>query len=254
MNTEVNVDVLRDLLSKSLRSFDSIAIEASFFVVNTLAKSMIARSAEGGPVAEMKTLSSTSPRQDGQQPSTWRVWWRKPDCWRADFSFASGGKASTVICKGVMSHYLPNSPTVHTTQGPIGALDRLRWALSRNDMMDRRPAIERVQDMPLLGNTFASEAWELRAGSISSHCSRKGFGFDAMWRGSGEPTTVWPWISHYRGIVDADRGILLECAGLIDGEEAVRVSAVSVSFDPVLPDAVFVADAPEGTRTVRARS
>lgn len=66
------------------------------------------------------------------------------------------------------------------------------------------------------------------------------------------PPSFWEGVDQYDLLVDKERGILLYCAGMIDGEKANVFSVLSVRFDETISDDIFLHQPPGGTRIVWA--
>jgi hypothetical protein len=62
---------------------------------------------------------------------------------------------------------------------------------------------------------------------------------------------LWEYVDQYEILVDAERGVLLRYAGIVDGEEAGVFSVRAVHFDEPIADEVFSHQPPKGTRIVR---
>lgn len=258
MNSSNTETPLRNLLSKSPNRFHTVILDATYQVDSQITGPAMTRHIEARSRAGKKNAIRVTSSRSGiegsriQRASTWRIWWRKPGCWRDDLIHGSGGTSVGIVCNGELSHYMSWLGKLHTTRPPVRALDRLKSSLFPSDLIDRRTADERANDIPLLSGSFAATGWELQLIGDRTHCGRKGLLFHARWRDSNRPPTPWGWIDEYRAIVDLERGTLLNCEGIINDQPAIVMSVSSIEFDAPIPDSVFQFEPPAGTRTIWA--
>lgn len=240
---------LSHLLSRSRDSFSTIALSCTYEKDDTLSARAIERAARS---EEAKSVKSTGPAVEPtglHAVLEWKVWWRKPDCWRDDIKYGSGGNDSTIIRLGESSNYSSSAKTLHTTRNPKGLGQLLRHRLA-----GRSPNIgtleDRVRNMPLLSGSFSAAGWELRPIDNQRFCGRDGVLVRATWPSADPSPTPWDWIREYRLIVDRQRGVLLRCECLADDQKAIVVSVRSIQFDAPIPDSVFSYKLPPGTKTL----
>jgi hypothetical protein len=245
---------IQGLLAKSHGSFHSLILESTYetdarltalamkrFSVRRLGSIMIEAHAAG--FDESQTLP------DGLQLNeTWRVWWRRPNCWRDEYEFASGGsQVVSIACAEESTFYEPTFGRLYTTRAPSEnavpfSIDVVQPEWGTIPM--------RLQSIALFSD-FGMSGWALDAIGKRTHCGRDGVLIRAR-RGAVEPN-VWPWVDEYELLVDLERGVLLSCAGIVDGQHAVVMSVRSIEFDAAIPHTVFSFEPPAGTKIVWCR-
>jgi hypothetical protein len=249
-------DDLKNLLAKSRDSFGTVMLDCSsendselirrvtFKNLATPSGSLLVQST--GP----KPSESDGIRGGLQVVHTSRIWWRRPSCSREDFSYVSGGTVISIACGVEASSYFSWLNVVYTTRPPFGWVEQLRSSLPQQRGPDPRTIAGRVQRMILLSGSFATAGWELNGIGKQTHCGRDGVLVQAKWMGPGEAPTDSPFIHEYHLIADRERGVLLSCAGMLDGQRATVVSVSSIEFDVAIPDSVFSFEPPAGTKIV----
>lgn len=179
----------------------------------------------------------------------WRVWWRKPGYWRDDMIWNTGSAVINIVGDSNAFVYVSDVRTLATTQRP-GMLARWRSMFTRS-LLRAVPGLEdRVREFPLLDPWQFLRGCELGLEGAVEVAARDGFRVVARCGRSEAVHRVWQGVHEYEVVVDATHGILLRCAGLVEGLEAVVVSVRSVEFDGVIPDEAFTYVPPPGTRIV----
>lgn len=249
---------IRDLLTRARERFDTIHLEwdaASNGLV--LAREMERSIPDFEQRLAEGSIARFSARSTGSQGSAdhdnpwhrnkWRVWWRKPSCWRDDIVQDWGG-ATHLACGALSSVYVAQLRTLYTNQRPDGFLAQVKHALGGRNYFSLPTVESRLREIPLVDPSFLASGWELTVLDERTHEGRKAVRVRAK-RLVAEPRlSHWDYIKEYEILVDAERGILLRYAGIVDGEEAGIMSVRSVRFDEPIPDDVFFHEPPEGTK------
>lgn len=247
---------VQGLLAKSDTSFHSLILESTYETVGkltTLAMKRFSARRPGSIMIESHAagLDASQSGSNGLQLNgTWRIWWRKPDCWRDEYEFASGGSpVVSIASEAEATFYEPTFETLYTTRAPT---ERPEGLPSSVDVVQAEwgTIIARLQSIALFSD-FGMSGWALDAIGKRTHCGRDAVIIRAR-RGAVEPE-VWPWVDEYELIVDLERGVLLSCAGIVDGQHAVVMSVRSIEFDAAIPDTVFSFKPPAGTKIVWCR-
>ena len=179
--------------------------------------------------------SATSSRAAEAEESLRRVWWRKPDCLR-DEVFSGSDLLAVNVCRGAAaSSYSPG-------------LGVLRVGV---------PTIEaELAQITLLRPPFRHEGWEIAVTAGERRLAGRPVVAIEAWRASpGAPGAdpYWDGFDLFTALIDAERGLPLRIAAIVDGEEAARSVVRSVRFDEPIPDEVFDFAPPAGTTVVRVR-
>ena len=246
---------LRALLLKSGASFDTVVLDSTYETDGRLTGlAMKRRSARlpGSKIIRSKPrgLNEAEGVPGGLQLNgDWRVWWRRPSCWRDDFAYPAGGTVINIVCGNDTNFYMPALDTLHTTRRPSQRMDRLR-SFFRGAQPDLGTSADRLRSMPLFSESFGMIGWALDVIGNRTHCDRDGLLIRARWAGEGRRPAVWRFVDEYHLLVDIERGVLLSLAGIVDGQQAVVMSVRSIEFDTVIPDTVFAFEPPAGTRIV----
>lgn len=255
---------IRSLLTRARESFDTIQLEWSAeFNGLVLAREMERsipnfqqRLAEGS-IARLeakKTFTSTATREDDGDDDpwsrhAWRAWWRKPSCWRDDYLWENGsGAAIQIACGDSSSVYVSMMHRLYTNQRPDGLFARLKSSLGPKNYFELPTVESRLREIHLVDPSFLTSGWELTVLDDRMHAGRNTVRVRATRRATQPRLAYWDYIKDYEILVDAERGILLRYAGIVDGEEVGIMSVRSVRFDELIPDTVFADQSPTGTK------
>ncbi len=249
---------LRGLLAKSRASFHTLILEATDETdvrLAALGMKRLSASLPGSRIIE----SHASGFDEGQAPpdglqlnGIWNIWWRRPKCWRNDYAFSSGGTGVNIACENEASAYEPAFGTLYTTRPPTERPGRVP-----SSVFPVQPAwgtiAERLQSIPLFSESFGMSGWALDPIGERTHLGRNGVLIRARWMAEERRREVWPFVDECHLLVDLERGVLLSCAGIVDGQQAVVMSVRSIQFDAVIPDTIFSFEPPVRTRVVWCR-
>jgi outer membrane lipoprotein-sorting protein len=250
---------IRDLLTHSRESFDTIQLELACESNGPVMALAMERSipdfqerlASGSIVRfEASRVETGTGDDDPWARYEWRVWWRKPSCWRDDLVWETGTAGKTIVCDGASSMYVPQTRTQYTTRRPVGLLADLRSLLAPRRRFQLATVEERLEQIPLVDASYLAGGWELAVLDERMHAGRNAVRVRATRIGAASRLGVWNYIDQYEILVDAERGILLRYAGIVDGEEAGVMSVRSVRFDEPIPDEVFSDEPPKGTKII----
>jgi len=179
---------------------------------------------------------------DGSQDRihhTWKVWWRRPDCWRDDITWDTGDSAVSIVCGATSVSYLSALDTRRGARQPHLFMRRLRAVLGRHALRHEPTLQQRLEQMPLAQARGLTQGWSLTTLGEREHAGRRTLRVRAV-RGTGAMRFgLWDYVNEYIVDVDEERGVLLRCAAIVDGKEAAVLGARSVTFDEPIPDAVF---------------
>jgi len=173
----------------------------------------------------------------------WRVWWRKPHDWRDDIVWEGGATAVSIVRATSASSFVSSQRTLYTNAAPPGATARPgAWQL---------PTLaSQLSMIPLLEPSAFASGWEIGAPRVATFGGRAVLASTARWPGGGVAPGPWQGVDRYDLLVDVERGVLLRCAGIVDGVEAGVFTARAVVFDEPVGEEVFAWRPSEGTRIV----
>jgi hypothetical protein len=247
----------RDLLKRAAESFQTIAMQWDAEYDLALLQRALERSipelpellASGAIVRLRPQESKIGHRaQDQSYRHNWRLWWRKPSCWRDDVIWDNGAIAVNVICGDLASAYISPLRTVYTNLRPAELFARLRNTFTFR-VKHRVPTLaNRLQQVPLVDPSFLVDGWALTVLGERNHAGRKALSIRAIRLDEGVRPEVWDFVEEYHVLADLERGVLLRYAGIVAGREAGVFSVRSVCFDEPVTDEVFTYKPPAGTR------
>jgi hypothetical protein len=206
-----------------------------------------------GAIARLKAPGSPPATRETDQRSRhdWRLWWRKPSCWREDDVWENGATAISLVCGASSSCYISWLHILYTNRRPERLLERLGSLLGTPQHF-QLPTVEgQLQQVPLVDPSFFASGWELTARDDRMHAGRSALRVLATRRDAKSRLSFWDYVDQYEILVDAERGVLLRYAGIVDGEEAGVFAVRAVHFDEPIADEVFSHQPPKGTRIVR---
>lgn len=248
---------VRQLVDESLTRFDTLV--ATFVEWHDAALTHRARTSGGEDVSTWLVARAIAPPAlprdtAGEREGVMRrVWWRKPDCWRADV-YLGGELLAVNLCRGSIASSYGAGQRVMYTSDP-SAPPSPRWPRGRVPVPGL-PSLESERaQIALFHLPFFAEGWDVDvidgttallarpAITIAARRSRsQEAGSDLHWNG----------FDRFVAVVDAERGFPLRLAALVDGQEAERHAVRSIRFDEPIPDEIFTFVPPAGTTVVQA--
>lgn len=157
-----------------------------------------------------------------------RLWWRKPDCWRGEEQIAGGGKSVSVRC-GADWWMLGSTGTLLTSR-------------TRGARGNPPPLEDLIRGVPLLDPSFLLASHDLTPVGETMHAGRAAVRVQATYQKNRDQlheAFFWATADGYELLVDAEYGILLRYAALLDGREFAVCAVEQVGFDEAIPDAIF---------------
>ncbi|HEX6746494.1 MAG TPA: hypothetical protein VF092_04200 [Longimicrobium sp.] len=250
---------LRELFSYARESFASVQLEWTADCDAAVLQRAFERSvpdfealdASGAVVRFEAPPGAARPRsRDGRFRYEGRAWWRRPSCWRDDVIRENGATTVNVVCGADVSAFHSAPPTLLTNRRSGQQIPRLRSLLGPRPGV-ALPTIEgRLRTVTLVDPAFLASGWELSVLGERTHAGRETIHVQATRLDLESGAVPWEGVNRYELLVDRQRGVLLRCAGIVDGVEAGILSVRSVVFDEPIPDEVFSCPAPKGTRVV----
>lgn len=185
-----------------------------------------------------------------------RVWWRKPSCWRDETMWENGATIVCTACGEAASWYMSALRTMRTNQTRKTLRHRVQSRLGRRGGPRvpefSLPTVARqLAQTPLVDPSRFARGWDLTRSGEDRHAGRDALRVSAARRGA-DAAGVWEHVDRYELLVDRERGVLLRCAGLVDGAEARVYSVRSARFDEPIADAIFSYQPPDGTTILPA--
>jgi hypothetical protein len=248
---------VRQLLEGALSRFDTLVTTIVEWHDAELLHRAWTKGGEGVSTvtATRATTRPTAPtgavgRVDGRM---WRVWWRKPDRWRADVH--QGGELRAVnVWRGTTASSYGAEAGIMSTNDPT-----LR-AQSRPPRSGQPafglPTLEsELTQVPLFRPPFIDAGWDIRViGDERELLGRTAIDISAR---RARPHVAgddlrWSEFAEFVAVVDVERGLPLRMAGMVDGREAATYAMQSIRFDDPIPDDVFDFRPPAGTVIVQA--
>ena len=250
---------IRDLLTHARESFHTIRLECmAEYDAGLLERALgrcvpdMPRLLESGALARIQPPGSRGAAGGPNQRHRhdWRVWWRKPCCWRDDIVWENGAAVISTHCAGLSSSYVSFLRTLYTNRRPKLLLTRLKAALGAFSDYQLPTVDRQLELIPLLEPSFLASGWDLDVLGERVYAGRATLRVKATRRGAGPGPALWKCVDEYEILIDQERGVLLRYAGIVDDEEAGVLSVRSVAFDEPIPDEVFSYEPPHGTRMV----
>jgi hypothetical protein len=251
---------IRELLTHARESFDTIQLEWTAEYNTALLARTVERSVpdfhalvQSGAIARLEAPGSPPGTRESDQRfrHEWRLWWRKPSCWRDDIVWENGATAISLVCGASSSSYISLLHTLYTNRRPERLLTRLGSLLGTPQHYQLPTVENRLQQTPLVDPSFFASGWELTVQDDPMHAGRSALRVLATRRGAKSRLALWDYVDQYEILVDAERGVLSRYAGIVDGEEAGVFSVRAVHFDEPIADEVFSYQPPKGTRIAR---
>ncbi len=234
---DLELGVLLVLLSRAHRSFRTLRAELRVWRHHErLHEAYTRRNAERRDGTGMVQIAFGSSQGTAPQPSESedriRLWLAPPDRLREEAVSGWTGEPTESLLVQVADTWWSFDPRV-------GAMT--------NDGSPRHQHGTQV-DALMLDPAQLSVSHELRILGRTMHAGRNAIRVEALparrARVLPEPASDGGWPLDV--LVDAERGVLLRSAGLLDGEPFILSEVVSVAFDEALPDELFVFEAPPG--------
>ncbi|HEX8361149.1 MAG TPA: hypothetical protein VF613_13635 [Longimicrobium sp.] len=251
---------LRELLARAGESFEAVSLASRAEYDGPLLQralehsvSDLAERLRSGTAAPLRVAGEQAGIQEGGRVvHDWRVWWRRPSCWREDLAGPDGGTVVSIACGDAALSYVSRLSTLYTKGRPGRA--PLRSILQRRPQIDFPPptVADRLAHVPPLLPWFNHHGWELTETGECVFAGRGGVRLRAIRIDPAAPEGFWEYVDHYEVVVDLERGVVLRCAAMVEGIEAGTFSIRSVRFDEPIPDDVFSVSPPEGTRIVES--
>ncbi len=251
---------IRELLVHAPASFSTIDLECAVETRSDLFKRALQRAipdfadrvAEGSiTMLEAHHSQSSSGRENPQSGYEWRVWWRKPSCWRDDIIWETGATAVSIVCHALSSTYVSPLGSLYTNQQSTSPFARLSSLFGMRGDYTLPTVANRLEPIPLIDPSFFAQGWALTMLDQVSYADRTALRLTAARVDAIYPPCLWEGVDDYELLVDRERGILLRCAGMIDGEAANVFSVRSVRFDEPISDDIFSHQPPAGTKLIR---
>jgi hypothetical protein len=174
----------------------------------------------------------------------WRVWWRRPDCWRDDILWDTGHSAVSVVCGGSSTSYLSALDRKRRMDPPRSLMRRFFAVFSRPEFVYQPKLADRLAQMPMVLPIGLTRGWVLQLLGSGEHAGRATLRIQATRGTSAAAFGMWNRVNEYVVDVDVERGILLRCGAMLDGTEASVDRAQSARFDEPIPDAIITDIAP----------
>ena len=242
-----------DLLAGALDSFQTLFVELTLWSDPALMLQAWNRTAAAG-----SRLSTFRVREkDGSlgSPSgealdeVWRVWWKKPDCWRDEFVRGTTPVSVNMVRGRVASTYISTFREVYTNDPSLGGKTRRKAG--------RAPAIRlpsiasQLEQIALLQPPFSASGWTLRVLDETQFLNRSVIHIDAQRTAAAPHHPYWEGVDRFTAFVDAERGLPLRMAAIVAGAEAATHTAHSIRFDQPIDEGTFQIDPPAGAAVVK---
>ena len=161
----------------------------------------------------------------------WRVWWRRPDCWRDDIIWDTGHSAVSIVCGGASSSHVSALDPRHMPSKAPSFLARLGRRFTRQEFSYEPTLAERLSQMPLVQPQGLMHGWSLATRDSVEHIGRAALRVRATRGPDAAQFGMWDYVDVYDVDIDQERGVLLRCAAIIGGSEASVLTVRSVRFD-----------------------
>lgn len=182
-----------------------------------------------------------------------RVRWRKPDHWRADV-YLGGELLAVNVCRGTIASSYGAVHRLMATNDP-SVQGRRPWPLARVPAFGLPSLESELSQIPLFALPFRDAGWDVDlTGDAEELLGRPTISVVARRsRQDGDASDFrWGAFDRFVAVFDAERGLPLRLAGLVEGCEAACYAVQSVRFDESISDEVFLFAPPEGTKVVKA--
>jgi outer membrane lipoprotein-sorting protein len=160
------------------------------------------------------------------------LWWRKPDAWRLEDTMQGRTRTYSRTTDDFWTRSSDDGIVVHYNQDPV------------------RHGYSKVEDLlyyaQLLSPAFLLASHDLQLIGETTFLGRRVLQVRAQYeqhKTSLYEDFFWATADEYRLLVDAEAGILLRYAAVVDGEEYAVTEVESVSFDQPINDDVFQIEA-----------
>ncbi len=249
---------LRELLAHARESFETVSLEwlAEYDAAllqrawEVSVPDLQVRLREGS-AAPLRAAGEHEVNEDGGRVShPWRVWWRRPSCWRDDLVAPDGGTVVSIACGETALSYVSRLSTVYMGGQPSRASRGSIFRRNRKMDFPAPTVADRLAHVPPLLPWFGQDGWEITEMGECTLAGRDGVRLRAIRLDPAAPEGFWEYVDHYEVVVDQERGVVLRCAALVGGEEAGTFSIQFMRFHEPIPDQVFAFEPPEGTRIV----
>lgn len=244
------------LLYTAHRNFTTIQVAWRYrYQVEALNKIQERWAAQRGStsVQPLRAKAARGAQRQSEMMMQWQVWWRKPDCWRDETELNGQGKNVRIICGDRWSFYSAAGQRLSTNTLPAGLQHRQRIQRGRQPPgagQIRHSVDEAANEVHLLDPAFLLASHELEPGADTRFLERDAVQVRAVFREGKEVARdpfFWGGADDYELLVDKERGILLQYAARLKGQEVAVAAVERVVFDAPIPDDVFVFAPPPDT-------
>jgi hypothetical protein len=244
-------EVLNKLIKQATSRFDSVIMEWTIEREDVLLDSALRRrirSQSGSAIALLPNDISNGALPDTGMTARAKLWWRKPSAWRDEETVDGLGTTVRILDNSHYVGYQSTTGLLSTNLHP--RQHKPRWVdLPIEERPDLGPYTlpMLLREVPLVEPAFLITTCSLNFEGTDVHLGRDVIRVKALRRAPECRAFFRASELEYNLLVDAETGVLLRYASMVEDREAWRLNVTAVRFNQPIVDDVFAFQPPEGT-------
>lgn len=190
-----------------------------------------------GSVAMLTSLAASATRITDVRK---RLWWQKPDCWREEQQLGENRHTTTtILCRDAWWAFRSGEEMLYTNTTLIEQHRRSGMRIEKGHPPDIQ---QLTMGVPLLDPSFLLTSHALEIIGVGEHAGREAVHVRATYQKRKDhlhDAFFWATADEYRLLIDAEYGVLLRYAGLLDGSAYAVSSVEHIAFDAPIPPETF---------------
>jgi hypothetical protein len=186
--------------------------------------------------------------ESSRHASRARLWWRKPSFWRDEERNQDTGRLTRILKDSYYLGYSSRAAVMSTNKYPAEPESGPELEIEQRSDISPYSLQVLTREVFLVHPAFLLTACELTIEGTDKHLGRDVIKVKALRRTPECRAFFRASETGYNLLVDAETGVLLRYAALVDDQEAWVLNVTSVTFNEPIAETVFAFQPPEGTR------
>jgi hypothetical protein len=248
----VNDHALTSLLERAHTRFETIILEWTIDRDDALLDSAMRRRirSQSGSAVALVDDDDGKLEAVGRHTSRARLWWRKPSFWRDEERNQDTGRLTRILKDSYYLGYSSRAGVLSTNAYASEAEPGPDMLVEKRSDISPYTLQILTREVFLVHPAFLLTACEITADGTTTHVGREAIKVTGVRRTPECRAFFRASETEYKLLVDAETGVLLRYASMVDEQEAWVLNVTSVQFNEPIADTVFAFQPPEGTRVL----